>query len=238
MKEIIVIEEEKIAKHLIVSDRRELKDNEYIVFDWNGNVGESVDYYDENWNRKSQVQLISDGLEKLPIGYKILDDKIVEMTRIEKINAGLEELAKNEKIVDNEIVGKSEMEMYQDGSLEIPIGFKIKDNELVEMTLVEKINVGLEQLPIGYKILEDEIVEKSLNEKLSDGDITQSEYNSIQITELKAELDSLDLKAIRPLRAILANNATDEDKITLSEIETQAEKLRTKLNELESMKNI
>lgn len=235
MKEIIVIENEKITKHLIVSDKRELKDNEYIVSDWNGNVGESVDYYDENWNRKTQVQLISDGLEKLPIGYKIINNELVKMTRIEKINAGFENLASNEKIVDNKIVEKTEIEMYQDGSLEIPVGFKIADNELVEMSLVEKINAGIDKLPIGYKVVENEIVEKTLKEKLSDGDITQSEYNSIQIEELKAELDSLDLKAIRPLRAILANNATDEDKTTLAEIEIQAGELRVKINELENI---
>lgn len=232
MKEIIIIENKKIEKHLIVSDQRELKDNEYVVHEWNGIVGESVDYYDENWNRKNQIQLISDGLEKLPIGFKIENDKLVEMTRIEKINAEIEKLANNEKIVNNEIIKKTEIEMYKDGSLKIPMGFKIDDDKLVEMTIVEKINAGFEQLPIGYKIAKNEIVEKTLNEKLSDGDITESEYNLIQIEELKSELNSLDLKAIRPLRAILANEATAEDKTTLSKIETQVKKLRTKINEL------
>lgn len=234
MKEIIKIENEKITKHLIVSDNRKLNDNEYIVNNWNGNVGESVDYYDENWNRKSQVQLISDGLEELPVGYKIVKDELVEMTRLEKINAGIETLSNDEKIVDDEIVKKTEIEMYQDGSLEIPAGFKIKNDELVEMTKIEKINAGFDEIPIGYKIVENELVEKSLDEKLSDGDITQSEYNSIQIEELKEELNSLDLKAIRPLRAILAENATDDDMTELSKLETQATIVRAKINKLEN----
>lgn len=43
------------------------------------------------------------------------------------------------------------------------------------------------------------------------------------------ELEKLDLKAVRPLRAIAAGTATESDRRMLSEIEEQAVKLREEL---------
>lgn len=50
-----------------------------------------------------------------------------------------------------------------------------------------------------------------------------------QREELLAQLDILDLKAIRSLRAIQAGTATADDREKLAEIETQAEELRKQL---------
>lgn len=54
-----------------------------------------------------------------------------------------------------------------------------------------------------------------------------------RILEIKSQLDDLDAQAIRPLRAILTDCATDEDREILQGIETQANTLRTQLNKLE-----
>ena len=47
--------------------------------------------------------------------------------------------------------------------------------------------------------------------------------------EIVAELDALDLRAIRPLRAIAAGTATEADRRKVAEIETEAKKLRKKI---------
>lgn len=53
---------------------------------------------------------------------------------------------------------------------------------------------------------------------------------------IKYELSQLDLAAVRPMRAIMAGTATDEDKAHLAEFEMQAEKLRAELAEITSAK--
>lgn len=47
--------------------------------------------------------------------------------------------------------------------------------------------------------------------------------------ELIAQLDALDLKCIRALRAIAAGNGTQEDTAKLADLETQAEEIRQQL---------
>ena len=49
---------------------------------------------------------------------------------------------------------------------------------------------------------------------------------------LLAQLDTLDLKAIRALRAIQAGVGTNEDEEILAELEDQAEQIRQQLKEL------
>lgn len=50
--------------------------------------------------------------------------------------------------------------------------------------------------------------------------------------ELIAELDALDLKSLRALRAIQAGVGTEEDTAKISEIEEQAEQIRQQIKEL------
>ena len=50
--------------------------------------------------------------------------------------------------------------------------------------------------------------------------------------ELMAQLDALDLKCIRSLRAIQAGVSTDEDVAKLAELEEQAEQIRRELKDL------
>ena len=64
-------------------------------------------------------------------------------------------------------------------------------------------------------------------------DIVEGEpTNEQKIQCLKQQLAELDLQAVRPLRAIAAGTATDEDKSRLAEIEKQAEALRAEIAEL------
>ena len=64
-------------------------------------------------------------------------------------------------------------------------------------------------------------------------DIVEGELtNEQQVQVLKRQLNELDLQAVRPLRAIAAGTATDEDKSRLAEIEGQAEALRAEIANL------
>ena len=47
---------------------------------------------------------------------------------------------------------------------------------------------------------------------------------------VKAQLAEIDRAAVRPIRAILAGTATDEDRARLEELERQARNLRSELN--------
>ena len=51
-------------------------------------------------------------------------------------------------------------------------------------------------------------------------------------TELIAQLDALDLKCIRSIRAIQAGIGTEEDTTKLSELEEQAEQIRQQIQKL------
>lgn len=46
---------------------------------------------------------------------------------------------------------------------------------------------------------------------------------------IKAQLAEIDRAAVRPIRAVLAGTATDEDRARLKDLEQQAEALRVKL---------
>ena len=64
-------------------------------------------------------------------------------------------------------------------------------------------------------------------------DIVEGEpTNEQKIAEIKSQLNQLDLSAIRSLRAIAAETATEEDTVKLSEIESTATELRTQLSNL------
>lgn len=51
-------------------------------------------------------------------------------------------------------------------------------------------------------------------------------------TELQAKCDALDLKAVRPLRAIAAGTGTDADTARVAEIEAQVATIRARIAEI------
>lgn len=55
------------------------------------------------------------------------------------------------------------------------------------------------------------------------------ELERIRVAGIQAQLDALDRKAIRPLRAIAAGTATQADRDRLADLEAQADVIRTRL---------
>lgn len=176
--EYITIKDGIITGNYITDGK--LPEGAISVKDFAGVVGDKVEYYKNDWTRKTDVELVKEGIEPMKDGYKWNSDQtgFVEMSQAEKIQAGLEEL---------------------------PQGKKIEGGQLVSMT--------------------DE-------EKLADGQLSQEEYNNIQRQKIMKELDEIDRKTIRPLRAILSGLGTKEDKDFLAELETQAKAKREELEKL------
>ena len=88
------------------------------------------------------------------------------------------------------------------------------------------------EIPPNVKVINGEFVEKTLSEKFDCGCITEFEYKVQRKFEILEELEQLDKKTTRPLRAILSGRETEEDKETLKSLETQAEDLRKELNSI------
>ena len=203
MKEVLKIENEKIIGHAIVN--REPRENEIVVNNWNGTVGEPITYYDENYKRYTDIELINKGLKEIPKGLKIEDNKLVEMTLREKYEAGLITLAPTYKIVDNYIV---------------------------EKTQAERINEGLEELPPQFKKENGEIVPKTMEEMLADGTITQDEYNEYLVMNYKHYLDYTDWVVIKTLELQMKGEKVTHD---YSDILAERERAREKINKLEKV---
>lgn len=81
----------------------------------------------------------------------------------------------------------------------------------------------------GYEIKE---TEQALEAWGYTAEEIAEQEKAAQKQELIAQLDTLDLKAIRALRAIQAGVGTNEDEEMLAELEDQAEQIRQQLKEL------
>ncbi len=104
-----------------------------------------------------------------------------------------------------------------------------------------QLTEGVENIEVSEAIF-NTYIENPEKYIYSDGEIIENpNYDAEQaqrererkITELKEELKQLDLKAVRPLRALVAGNPTDEDNAILAELEQQAQKLRIQILEIE-----
>lgn len=83
----------------------------------------------------------------------------------------------------------------------------------------------------------DEIVETEVNYTLYEGEyLTPQEVQEKQVASQKAdliaELDAIDLKCIRSIRAIQAGTGTQADTEKLADLEEQAAQIRAQLQEL------
>ncbi len=118
MFEVLKIENEKIVSHSIVN--REPRENEIVVNNWQGTVGEPLTFYNDDYTRKSDIELMEAALIDIPQGYEIKEGKLeeikIEIQEPEKVE-GLEELPPQFKKENGEIVPKTMEEMLADGTV-------------------------------------------------------------------------------------------------------------------------
>ena len=151
-------------------------------------------------------------------------------------------------------VPKTEIELITEGLIEMPAGRTWTDDThtaLRDMTETEKIIAGLAEIPAGMHIVSGELVPMTDDEQLAAGVIDEAEYTERKRSTIISELNELDRKAIRPLRALLARisstpprasaaqlsavstqEAADEDLQKLIELETQAAAKRRELEQI------
>lgn len=134
---------------------------------------------------------------------------------------------------------KSLVELVKEGLKEIPIGFKFNDDssDFIEMSEIEKYKAGINKIPLGYKIENDALVKMTDEELLESGQFTLAEYNESKKQKILSELDSIDKKSTRSVRAILSGTGTDEDKLILEDLENKANDLRSQLKQLDEGSN-
>ena len=104
-------------------------------------------------------------------------------------------------------VPKTEIELITEGLIEMPEGRTWTDDThtaLRDMTDTEKIIAGLADIPAGMHIVSGELVPMTDDEQLAAGVIDEAAYTERKRSNIISELNELDRKAIRPLRALLA----------------------------------
>lgn len=84
---------------------------------WNGRIGEPLSFYDEQLNRKTDCQLIKESLIEMPLGYKWNEDKteIIPLNQIERYKAGIDKIPDGFKIENNKLVEMTIQEKIEAG---------------------------------------------------------------------------------------------------------------------------
>ena len=95
-------------------------------------AGENIAFYNNDWSRKSDIELMQLGLIDIPVGFKLENNMLIEMTYAEKVIAGIEEMPANMKMVNGKLTQKSQDEIFNEMTLEQKENFiRNKRNNLI-----------------------------------------------------------------------------------------------------------
>lgn len=122
-------------------------------------VGENISFYNDNWSRKSDVELMQLGLIDIPAGFKLENNMLVEMTYIEKVIAGIEEMPANMKIEEGKLLQKNQDEIFSEMDLDEKANFirNKRDNLINEADILlikyqEQVELGLKKQDDTYRL--------------------------------------------------------------------------------------
>ena len=76
-------------------------------------AGENIAFYNNDWSRKSDIELMQLGLIDIPTGFKLENNILIEMAYVEKVIAGIEEMPPYYKIENNALVEMAECEKLE-----------------------------------------------------------------------------------------------------------------------------
>jgi hypothetical protein len=79
--------------------------------------GDKVDFYDKYWKRKSNCQLIDEGLMEIPEGFVLEGNELRPMTAEERVIAGLDAPQPGTKVKNGEIVPTPLAEQLEAGQI-------------------------------------------------------------------------------------------------------------------------
>ena len=122
-------------------------------------VGENISFYNDNWSRKSDVELMQLGLIDIPAGFKLENNMLVEMTYIEKVIAGIEEMPANMKIEEGKLLQKNQDEIFSEMNLDEKANFirNMRDNLINEADILlikyqEQVELGIKKQDDTYRL--------------------------------------------------------------------------------------
>ena len=94
----------------------EIKNGENIIIlpeNHEVRVGENIAFYNDDYTRKSDIELILSNLKDIPLGYKLENNQLIEMTYEEQVTAGIKDLPPYYKIENNALVEMAEHEKLE-----------------------------------------------------------------------------------------------------------------------------
>lgn len=122
-------------------------------------VGDNIAFYNNDWSRKSDVELMQLGLKDIPADFKLENNTLIEMTYDEKVIAGLETLPSNMKIENGKLVEKSQEELFNEMTLEQKENFirSKRDNLINEADILllkyqEQVELGVINADDDYRL--------------------------------------------------------------------------------------
>ena len=122
-------------------------------------VGDNVAFYNEDYTRKSYVELITLGLIDIPVGFKLENNMLIEMTYDEKVIAGLEAIPSNMKIENGQLLQKSQDEIFNEMTLEQKGNFirskrdaLINEADILLIKYQEKVELGVINVDDDYRL--------------------------------------------------------------------------------------
>lgn len=136
--------------------------------------------------KKTDEELIIDGLLPIPVGLKVENGILAEMTVEEQVEAGILSLGLGDVIFDGKIIHvPTGSKMLEDGTI-VPMSVKEKlDNKLLtpgydeiydeetdslrKMTEIERYIANIDPLPPGVKLVNGELVPMTKDERLIAG---------------------------------------------------------------------
>lgn len=94
----------------------EIKNSENIIIlpeNHEVRVGENIAFYNDDYTRKSDIELMQLGLIDIPAGFKLENNMLIEMAYVEKVIAGIKDLPPYYKIENNALVEMAEHEKLE-----------------------------------------------------------------------------------------------------------------------------
>ena len=122
-------------------------------------VGENIAFYNNDWSRKSDIELMQLGLIDIPTGFKLENNILIEMAYVEKVIAGIEEMPPYYKIENGKLTQKSQDEIFNEMTLEQKGNFirNKRDNLINEADILllkyqEQVELGVINVDDDYRL--------------------------------------------------------------------------------------
>lgn len=122
-------------------------------------AGENIAFYNDNWSRKTDVELMQLGLIDIPVGFKLENNMLVETAYDEKVVAGIEEMPANMKIENGKLTQKSQDEIFNEMTFEEKENFirskrdaLINEADILLIKYQEQIELGIISANDTYRV--------------------------------------------------------------------------------------